>query len=99
MQASSPGWPSRPNGVWPPNFLSFSGYAPPETCSGVQTGPGATPFTRIPLLANCLASDFTKLVVAAFVWASLNLLQFVVLRLSPPPPLIATSIQLPGGTG
>jgi len=33
--------------------------APPLTCSGVQIGPGATPLTRMPLGASCLASDLT----------------------------------------
>jgi hypothetical protein len=34
---------------------SFSVGCPPETWSGVQTGPGATTFTRIPLPATCCA--------------------------------------------
>ena len=53
------GWPGRPSGVWPPNFSSFSIEAPPATCNGVHVGPGATPFTRIPLGPSCFASDFT----------------------------------------
>ena len=40
-------------------YSSFSMVAPPLTCRGVQIGPGATPLTRIPLPASCLASDFT----------------------------------------
>jgi hypothetical protein len=43
--------------VWPPNFCSFSIDAPPETCKGVQMGPGATPFTRMPFGPSCFASD------------------------------------------
>ncbi|MBA2435686.1 MAG: hypothetical protein H0V54_11515 [Chthoniobacterales bacterium] len=34
--------------VLPPNSFSFSWVAPPLTCNGVQIGPGATPFTRMP---------------------------------------------------
>ena len=40
-------------------LLQFFLSAPPETCSGVQIGPGATPLTRMPFGASCLASDFT----------------------------------------
>jgi len=50
-------WPTI--GVWPPNCFSFSWVAPPLTCSGVQIGPGATPFTRMPFEASCFASDLT----------------------------------------
>ena len=59
MEASSAGWPGRFIGVLPPNFSSFCMVAPPETCSGVQIGPGATPLTRMPFSASCLASEFT----------------------------------------
>ena len=52
-----------------PNVTTLPSDAPPEICSGVQIGPGATPFTRIPLGPSCLASDFTKFIVAALVWA------------------------------
>ena len=69
MPPSSAGCPARPIGVCLPKVASFSIEAPPDTCSGVQTGPGATPFTRMPFLANCLANDFTKFIVAAFVCA------------------------------
>ena len=43
--------------------------APPDTCSGVHTGPGATPLTRMPFFASCFARDFTKFMVAALVCA------------------------------
>jgi hypothetical protein len=39
--------------------FSASIEAPPETCSGVQIGPGATALTRMPLGPSYFASDFT----------------------------------------
>jgi len=39
----------------------------PVVCNGVQNGPGATAFTRIPCLATCFASDFVKAMAHAFV--------------------------------
>src|SRR5436853_576134 len=44
-------------GVCPPNSFNFSWVAPPLTCNGVQMGPGATPFTRMPVGASCLANE------------------------------------------
>ena len=44
--------------LMPPNFSNFSMLAPPDTCSGVQIGPGATPQTRMPLGASCFAERF-----------------------------------------
>ena len=70
MPPSSAGMPGRPSGVWLPNFFCFSTEAPPLIWSAVQTGPGATPFTRIPFGPSCLASDLTKFIVAAFVFAA-----------------------------
>ena len=43
----------------PAKLLELSCVAPPLTCSGVQIGPGATAFTRMPFDASCFASDFT----------------------------------------
>ncbi len=69
MPPNSAGIPARPSGVCAPHCFCFSGCAPPLICSGVQIGPGATPLTRMPFGASCLANDFTKFIVAAFVWA------------------------------
>ncbi len=38
------------NAPWLPNFSSFSMLAPPQTCSGVRKGPGATPHQLRPHL-------------------------------------------------
>src|SRR3954463_8186381 len=52
-----------------PKFLIFSS-SKLAVMSGVQTGPGATPFTLIPLsLVTCFASALVKLSKAAFVGA------------------------------
>ena len=57
------------SGAVAPKVTTLPSEAPPDTCSGVQTGPGATPLTRMPFGPSCLASDFTKFIVAALVWA------------------------------
>lgn len=50
-----------------PKVTTLASDAPPEICSGVQMGPGATPLTRMPLGPSCLARDFTKFCVTALV--------------------------------
>ena len=42
---------------------------PPETCSGVQNGPGATTLTRMPFGASCCARPLLNVLIAAFVVA------------------------------
>ena len=69
MPANSAGCPARPSGAVAPKVTTLPSDAPPDTCSGVQIGPGATPFTRMPFGPSCLASDFTKFIVAALVCA------------------------------
>lgn len=51
--------------AWPPHrriaaeFLKLLLTGAADTCSGVQIGPGATPLTRMPFDARCLARDRT----------------------------------------
>lgn len=66
MDATSAGWPRRGRGVSAPKLTSFSIVVPPLTCKAVHIGPGAAPFTRIPLAESCIANERTKLVLAAF---------------------------------
>jgi hypothetical protein len=54
--AHSHGSPTRPSGVSLPNFLTLSA-GNVAGMSGVQMGPGATAFTRIPSLASEPDSD------------------------------------------
>jgi hypothetical protein len=65
--ASSAGCPARFNAVFSPNFGNFSCGCPPVTWRGVQTGPGATAFTRMRRFASCFESDFAKFAFTAFV--------------------------------
>src|SRR5690606_18825235 len=58
--ASSAGCPARPSGVSEPNFSTFSSPQPVAGMSGVQIGPGATAFTRMPFLPASVASAFTN---------------------------------------
>src|SRR3954454_4718309 len=68
MAASSLGWPARPGGaVWPKLFTFSSGMV--EGINGVQIGPGATLFTRMPFGPNSCARLAQKLATAAFVAA------------------------------
>ena len=66
--ASSAGWPARPSGVLRPNSGSLSGQ-PVGGMSGVQIGPGATAFTRMPRGPSSSASAFVNATSAAFVIA------------------------------
>ena len=61
------GWPGRPMGVSSPNSGIFSGRWPPNGLSGVQIGPGATPFTRIPSPTRFSESERVKAVIAPLV--------------------------------
>src|SRR3546814_7749062 len=51
-------------GVLSPKCSSFSGLAPPLGLSGVQIGPGATAFTRMPSPTRFSDSDRVKAVIA-----------------------------------
>jgi|GEM_PF-2976064 len=53
-------------GVSLPNFATFSGSWS-AGFNGVQTGPGATPFTRIPFSTRFCARDFVNAWIAPFV--------------------------------
>src|SRR6185437_15648139 len=64
--ASSAGWPGRPTGVCSPKPSTWSGGIV-EGMSGVQIGPGATLFTRIPREASRLPRDALKLAIPALV--------------------------------
>src|SRR5215207_9972612 len=64
--ASSRGCAGQPKSVSAPNFRAFSAGIV-EGISGVQTGPGATAFTRIPCLDTNFARAFVKPIMAAFV--------------------------------
>src|SRR5690606_40435491 len=66
--ATSAGCPARPSGVSCPNFSIFSsGWV--AGCSGVQIGPGATAFTRMPRGPSSAARLTVRLLIAAFVAA------------------------------
>src|SRR5690606_4746135 len=67
--AISAGWPGRPSGVLVPNF-SWSGIV--LGSNGVQIGPGATAFTRIPVFSskNCCARLEVEFWIAALLAAS-----------------------------
>src|SRR5690606_18634338 len=65
MGAISAGWAARLSGVfWPKLSTSMV-----EGMSGVQTGPGATAFTRMPRSASSCESPFVKLAIAALLAA------------------------------
>jgi hypothetical protein len=66
--ASSLGCPGLPKGVFLPNSGMLSAGMV-DVINGVQIGPGATAFTRIPLGPSCCARFAVKLVRAAFVAA------------------------------
>src|SRR3954469_10288075 len=68
MGASSAGWPARPSGVSEPNCSTFSGGMV-DGINGVQTGPGATLFTRMPRSPSSWARLAVRLAMAAFVAA------------------------------
>src|ERR687893_1584633 len=68
MPANSLGWPARPSGVSLPKLFTFSSGMV-EGISGVQIGPGATAFTRIPLLPSIWAKPAVKLETAPLVEA------------------------------
>ena len=61
------GWPGRPIGVFSPKVSSFSGLAPPHGLSGVQMGPGATAFTRMPSSMRFSDSERVNAVIAPLV--------------------------------
>ncbi len=64
--ATSFGWPGRFIGVSAPKlFTLFSSKV--DGISGVQIGPGATPWTRMPFSASDCASDRVNDVMAPFV--------------------------------
>src|SRR3546814_1090445 len=67
LGATSLGWPGRPIGVLSPKCSTFSGDAPPKGLSGVQMGPGATPFTRMPLSTRFSDRERVKAVMAPLV--------------------------------
>src|SRR4051794_36079772 len=66
MPANSRGCPARPNGVSAPKLFTFSGGMV-EGINGVQIGPGATAFTRMPLPPSIWAKPAVKLETAPFV--------------------------------
>lgn len=66
--ASSAGWPGRPNGVSLPKASTFPGGMV-EGMSGVQIGPGATLFTRMPRSPSSCARPALKLATAPLVVA------------------------------
>src|SRR5690242_10198530 len=68
MGASSAGCPARPSGTLSPKLFTFSGGIV-DGISGVQMGPGATLFTRIPLSPNNCARLAEKFAIAALVAA------------------------------
>jgi hypothetical protein len=66
LGAISSGWPGRPNGTSEPNVsTSFAGNV--DGMSGVQIGPGATPFARIPLSASACENERVKDVIAPLI--------------------------------
>src|SRR4029079_6448935 len=65
--ATSFGWPGRPIGVSLPNSGMSSGFCPPNGLSGVQMGPGATAFTRMPFLTRFFESERVNAVIAPLV--------------------------------
>src|SRR3546814_19045896 len=67
LGATSLGRPGRPIGVLSPKCSTFSGDAPPKGLSGVQMGPGATPFTRMPLPRRFSDRERVKAVMAPLV--------------------------------
>src|SRR5215217_7744182 len=66
--ASSAGWPGRPIGTCWPKLSTFSSGMV-AGISGVQIGPGATLFARMPLSAYICARLAVKFAIAAFVMA------------------------------
>ena len=66
--ATSAGWPARPSGVSEPNCSIFS-VSWVAGCSGVQIGPGATAFTRMPSSPSEAARLTVRLFSAALVAA------------------------------
>src|ERR1051326_2713859 len=64
--AISSGSPARLRGTSAPNFSTFSG-GNVDGIRGVQTGPGATAFTRIPFSASDNASDRVNATIAPLV--------------------------------
>src|SRR5690606_12195002 len=57
--ATSAGWPALPMGASVPNSATCLGLKV-EGISGVQMGPGATAFTRIPFFINAAESERVK---------------------------------------
>jgi len=64
--ATSIGWASRCIGASLPNFATSLGLKL-DVMSGVHTGPGAIPFTRIPFLTRLVERLRVKLTIAPFV--------------------------------
>ena len=68
LGATSLGWPPA-IGVSSPKSFIFSGGEPPNGLSGVQIGPGATPFTLMPSSIRFSESERVKAVMAPLVEA------------------------------
>ena len=66
MGASSAGWAGRSNAVFFPNSFTLS-LDIVDGISGVQTGPGATPLTRICFFASAFAIPLVMFTRAALV--------------------------------
>ena len=66
--ASSTGWPARPAGVSDPNDSTMSSGMV-AGISGVQTGPGATSLTRLPLSASFWPNALVNATMPALVVA------------------------------
>src|SRR3546814_18304022 len=63
--ASSTGVPERPIGVCAPSASIFS-FGTNAVWRGVQTGPGATPLTRMPRSMSCCAIARVQFAMPAF---------------------------------